>query len=36
VVHVFHEDEREYYRLERLWIDAPRVGWEDHAEASSG
>jgi ribosome-associated protein len=36
VVHVFHQDEREYYRLERLWVDAPRVGWEDHAEASSG
>jgi ribosome-associated protein len=36
VVHVFHQDEREYYRLERLWIDAPRVGWEDNAEVSSG
>jgi ribosome-associated protein len=36
VVHVFHDDEREFYRLERLWIDAPRVDWEDHAEVSSG
>ena len=25
VVHLFAEEEREYYRLERLWADAPRV-----------
>lgn len=25
VVHIFHKDEREYYNLERLWGDAPRV-----------
>lgn len=36
VVHVFHQDERDHYRLERLWIDAPRVGWENGARASSG
>ena len=36
VVHVFHQDERDHYRLERLWIDAPRVQWEDRATASSG
>lgn len=35
VVHVFHEDEREYYQLERLWSDVPTVDWartEDPAE----
>jgi ribosome-associated protein len=31
VVHVFHEDEREYYRLERLWADAPSIGWSSRA-----
>ncbi|MCR8671158.1 ribosome silencing factor [Agrococcus sp. HG114] len=25
VVHVFHEEERTYYQLERLWRDAPVV-----------
>jgi len=27
VVHVFGEDERAYYDLERLWSDAPRPAW---------
>jgi ribosome-associated protein len=28
VVHVFDPNTREYYSLEELWADAPRVGWE--------
>jgi ribosome-associated protein len=36
VVHVFHRDEREYYRLENLWRDAPVVEWQGDAEVSSG
>ena len=35
VVHVFAEEEREYYDLERLWRDAPRVDWTDNGVASS-
>jgi ribosome-associated protein len=35
VVHVFTEQEREYYDLERLWGDAPRSSWEDEGVASS-
>lgn len=27
VVHVFHADDRGYYRLERLYSDVPRVDW---------
>ncbi|MFB3738322.1 MAG: ribosome silencing factor [Candidatus Velamenicoccus archaeovorus] len=36
VVHVFAEEEREYYDLERLWRDAPRLPWEEPDAASSG
>jgi ribosome-associated protein len=28
VVHIFHRDKREFYSLEDLWGDAPRVEWE--------
>ncbi|CAM3767682.1 ribosome silencing factor [Tsukamurella ocularis] len=41
VVHVFHEEEREYYALEKLWKDCPRIeveGLGEHArtEGSAG
>ena len=32
-VHVFLDEVRRYYQLERLWTDAPRLEWEE-AEAS--
>lgn len=35
VVHVFGVEEREYYDLERLWSDAPRVDWREPEAASS-
>ena len=28
VVHVFDKDSREYYALEDLWADAPRIDWK--------
>jgi ribosome-associated protein len=36
VVHVFAEQEREYYDLERLWRDAPRVRWNGSKQAAAG
>lgn len=35
VVHVFHDDARQYYELERLWSDVPVVPWEDAAASAS-
>jgi ribosome-associated protein len=34
VVHVFTEEERAYYDLERLWLDAPRVEVDEPGRAA--
>lgn len=31
VVHIFRQEEREYYEIERLWKDAPGVEWDEAA-----
>lgn len=39
IVHVFDEERREFYRLERLWSDAPRLtDWDeaDEPERAAG
>ena len=35
VVHVFNEEARRYYELERLWADVPKIDWQEQS-ASTG
>lgn len=35
VVHVFHEEDRQYYSLERLWSDCPTISLEIGADAAT-
>lgn len=32
IVHIFQEEEREFYNLERLWGDAPLIHYGDYTE----
>ena len=36
VVHVFNEDARRYYELERLWADVEKIEWQEQRPASTG
>lgn len=29
IIHIFEEETRAYYELEKLWLDAPRISFEE-------
>ena len=35
VVHVFNEDARRYYELERLWADVPKIDWQEQSASTA-
>jgi len=35
VVHIFRQEEREYYEIERLWKDAPPLKWEEEDDRAA-
>jgi ribosome-associated protein len=35
VVHIFRQEEREYYEIERLWKDAPGIEWEKEPDEAT-
>jgi ribosome-associated protein len=34
IVHIFHAEKRDFYSLEDLWSDAPRLAWQSTAQRS--
>lgn len=35
VVHVFHEEARRFYDLERLWADVPKLDWRGEGDVAA-
>jgi ribosome-associated protein len=35
LIHVFNDEKRDYYQLEHLWGDAPRIAWQRPEDAAT-
>lgn len=36
IVHIFEDQTRQYYNLEKLWLDAPQISTDDEGQNSLG
>ncbi len=36
IVHIFEQETRAFYELEKFWLDAPRIAWDEKDTTALG